>query len=455
MRSLPVAVLLFSLSAGAEVRLPSLISDHMVLLSGMPIRVWGKADNGEAVAVTFRGETRKTTAAANGTWQIYLSPGAAGGPFDLQINQHVVRDVLVGEVWLASGQSNMAFKLNRANDGKEAVSGAAVDRIRFFQVQRAITDQPAGEVNGSWTVCSPETAGNYSAVAFYFARDLHTRRRFPVGIIEAAVGGTPAQAWTPIQLLQSDAVLSPLLKVWTDTDDKEKYAHWRPAGLYNGMIAPIHRYAIRGAIWYQGEHNGTRGQSNIYNHLFETMIRSWWELWGQGDFLFLFVQLPNYEKAGPQAQWPELREAQLKTLVLRNTGMAITVDLGDPNDVHPTNKRPVGERLALLARSRVYGERRTDSGPVFGMATMDNSEVHLWFDYAEGLVLRSSDGFEVAGADGQFVPAEAKPGQGFVSLHANSVRDPKFVRYGWSNHPPASITNVTGIPASPFRAKLP
>lgn len=440
--------------APAEVRLPAIIADHMMLLSGMPVRIWGKAAAGEAVTVTFRGETKKTAARADGSWQVFLSPSAAGGPFELKVNDRTIRDVMLGEVWLASGQSNMAFRLNRAQDGKEAIPGAKFDRIRYFQARRSISSTPADEVEGGWTVCSPETSGHYSAVAYHFARELHTRRGFPVAIVEAAVGGSPAQAWTPMEPLASDAKLSPLLKVWEDTGDKEKNQHWMPAGLYNGMIAPLRKYSIRGVIWYQGEHNGSRAQGAVYQHLFETMIRSWRDLWGQGDFPFLFVQLPNYEKAGPKSQWPEVREAQMKTLALRNTGMAITMDLGDPGDVHPTNKRPVGERLAMLARSRVYGERIVDSGPLFGTATMDGPVVQLWFDHADGLKLRGDGGFEIAGADGQFVAARATVGNGFVAVRSDSIADPKYVRYAWADNPRPTLTNATGIPASPFRVTL-
>jgi sialate O-acetylesterase len=440
----------------AEVRLPGIFSDHMLVQSGTAVRVWGTASPGEAVTAAFRGKTVEAKASADGRWQLFLPPGAAGGPFVLAVNGRDIQDVLVGEVWVASGQSNMGFRMNRVDNAERETAAANLPRIRYFQVKRVYASQPKDELEGEWRVASPETAPAMSAVAFLFARGVHEARRVPVGIVEAAVGGTPAQAWTPLDKLKRDPLLTFHLANWEKIKATTPQKHWEPSGCFNGMIWPIRRYTIRGAIWYQGENNGSRGEGDSYNRLFETMIRSWRELWGQGDFPFLFVQLPNFGKPQRPSQWPEVREAQLQTLTLRNTGMAVAIDVGNPGDVHPTNKRPVAERLVLAARALVYGERVAYSGPIVRRVTAEDGALRVWFDFAEGMAGKGGAplGFEVAGADGNFVEAKARVDGATVILSADGVAEPKRVRYAWGNDPPNNLYNAAGLPASPFRAAV-
>ena len=450
--------LALALSLYAEVRLPAILSDHMVVQGGVAVRLWGWADAGESVTASFRGHNATARANAAGRWELYLPASEAGGPFVLTVNGKQIRDVLVGDVWLASGQSNMAFKLERVDDAKPELALARTPRIRFFQTPRRVAADPVEEAAGEWKVASPETAGAFSAVAYLFARGMQEARKIPVGVIEAAYGGTPAQAWTPIGKLTADPLLGELIAVWDklSLENPRTPKHWLPAGCFNGMIWPIHRYTIRGAIWYQGENNATPGQADHYNRLFETMIRSWRELWGQGDFPFLYVQLPNFAKTIQPSRWAELREAQLQALALANTAMAVAIDVGNPNDVHPTNKRPVAERLVLAARALVYGEKVESSGPLPRRVTSEPGALRLWFDHAAGLTARGGvlQGFEVAGPGADFVPAKTLIEGATIVVSAEGVAAPMRVRYAWGDNPAGNLYNAAGLPASPFRLHL-
>ncbi len=400
-------VFIVSLCARADVTLPALIADHMVLQRGLPVHVWGKAAPGEAVSVAFRGQTRTATADAVGLWSVYLPPSDAGGPFDMTVkgnNTITLSDVLVGDVWVASGQSNMEWPVKNAANGQAEVAGANFPRIRLFRVRNKVAGYPLDEVEGSpWAQCSPETVPDFSAIAYFFGRDLHQKLGVPIGLIDSAWGGTPADAWTSLRALSSDAALMPVFAEWSRMNDSaaldklwrqkrlndwekavarakaegrrppgypwepNEGGSWTPAGLYNAMIAPLTKYPIRGAIWYQGESNASPERAPLYSRLFRTMIQDWRSAWGQGDFPFLFVQLANY-KAGANARWPELREAQFEALALRNTGMAVTIDVGNPDDIHPRDKQTVGARLAAAARAISYGENVVYSGPLFRLA---------------------------------------------------------------------------------------
>lgn len=479
----------------ASVKLPALISDHMVLQQGVPVRIWGTADSEEGVRVEFQGQSVSTKAGPNGKWSIWLNPLTTAGPLEMTIsatNTIVLRDVLVGEVWVGSGQSNMGFTLNSALRAEEEIAQANYPLIHLFHVKLTVADQPAEDVVGTWQVCSPETVRRFSAVEYFFGRDLHRARHVPMGLIESDWGGTPAQSWTSRPALEAEPSLRFILEDWERTlaaypAAKERYdremASWKPAaeaakaagktppsqprqpagpghqntpaGLYNAMIAPLTPYAIRGAIWYQGESNASESHAYRYRRLFRTMIEDWRHAWGQGDFPFLFVQLANF-KANPW--WPVLRESQTDTLSLRNTGMAVAIDVGESHDIHPRNKQDVGWRLALAARHIAYGEPIEFSGPLFRQATRDGGALRVWFTHAAGLQAKGGGaltGFTVAGADGNFVPAEARIEGATLLVSSPQVSEPAAVRYAWADDPQCNLVNQEGLPASPFRSDQP
>lgn len=475
---------LFCAAASAEVKLPALISDHMMLQRQIPVRIWGWADAGESVTVSFRGQTASTAAGANGKWFVFLKPLANGAPADLTVsgkNTVTVRDVAVGEVWVASGQSNMEWPMAKVKNAEAEIAAAANPNLRFFLVKKAVADAPLDNVSGEWVVSAPETVKQQSAVGYFFAKEIAEKDKTPVAVINSYWGGTPAQSWTTLPSMRSDAALKFILDDWQKTVDgypaamakyEEALAKWKetkqgnapgkpagpghqnqPAGLYNAMIAPLVPYAVRGAIWYQGESNASAAHAYAYRRLFETMIQDWRREWGLGAMPFYFVQLANYKTNG---WWPLLRESQTDTLNLKNTAMAVTIDVGNPKDIHPTDKQTVGHRLALPARALVYGENAVYSGPVFRQMTVEGGNARLWFDsVGGGLAARGEGGlkgFEIAGADGVWSAADAKIDGATVLVSSASVKDPAHVRYAWEDNPEAAnLVNAEGLPASPFR----
>jgi sialate O-acetylesterase len=493
LKALKLTLILAAVSLQAAVKLPAVFSDHMVLQQGAPVRVWGTASPGEEVRVEFQGQALQSRAAENGKWAAWLRPLVAGGPLEMKINSTVIRDVLVGEVWLSSGQSNMEFKVQQALNHDEEAARANYPLIHLFQVKRAVMDQPADDVVGTWQVCTPETVKTFSAVHYFFTRHLQDNLHVPMGMIESDWGGTPAQSWTSKEALSADPALKFIGDYWESVltrypDTKkawdQRVATWEktaadakaagatvpprpgapegpghpntPAGLRNGMIAPLVPYGIRGVIWYQGESNaGTDQHAYNYRRLFATMIEDWRNRWGQGNFPFLFVQLANYQTNG---RWPVLRESQSETLRLANTGMAVTLDIGDSKDIHPKNKQDVGLRLALAARAIAYGQALEYSGPVYRVATPEGGALRVYFTHADGMAARGGGelkGFEVAGADGKFVAAEARVDGETVVASSPSVPAPVTVRYGWADDPGCNLVNRAGLPASSFRSEIP
>jgi len=479
---------LFSTFAGAEVTLPSLLADHMVVQRGFPVHVWGSAMPNEAVTVTFRGETKSATTDEVGHWSLYLSPGEAGGPFSLTVkaaNTITLNDVLVGDVWVASGQSNMEFPMKELTNASAEIAAARYPKIRIFRVEQRPSEYARSDVEAkTWAAVTPETAADSSAVAYYFAREIQQRTNVPIGLIETYWGGTPAESWTSMHSLAADASLMPVFAERSKTVDHRElsderreqefqkaleqakaegkpapprpwmpdFEAWSPAALYNGMIAPLTRFAIRGVIWYQGEANSGE-RAPLYAHLFQTMIRDWRRNWDEGDFPFLFVQIANWTTA-PESRWPEVRDAQRQALALRNTGMAVTIDIGDPVDIHPKDKLDVGLRLALAARAITYGEKLEYSGPLYRQLTRDDHALRVWFDHANGLNAKNGPlaGFEIAGADGKYVAADAKIDGSSVIVSNTAVPDPVSVRYAWAANPTCNLYNREALPASPFQA---
>jgi sialate O-acetylesterase len=480
-----------STTSYADVTLPSLLADHMVVQRGLPVHLWGMAAPAESVAVTFRGETKSTNADELGRWSLYLSPGEAGGPFQMTVkaaNTLTLNDVLVGDVWVASGQSNMEFPMKELTNADAEIAAAQYPKIRIFRVEHRPSEYPRSDVDAkTWALCTPESVADSSAVAYYFARDLQQRMNIPIGLVESFWGGTPAESWTSLHALSVDASLMPVFAARSQIVDKREYGvllhqqeerdfqraveqaradgkpapsrpwqpdfdAWAPAALYNGMIAPLSRFAIRGVIWYQGEANSGE-RAPLYAHLFQTMINDWRRAWDEGDFPFLFVQIANWNTE-PDARWPEVRDAQRKALALRNTGMAVTIDIGDPDNIHPKNKRDVGLRLALAARAIAYGEKLEWSGPLYRQLTREDHALRVWFDHAGGLAAKGAEltGFEIAGADGKYSTAEARIEGAAVVLTSSAVQTPVSVRYGWAANPTCNLVNREGLPASPFQA---
>ena len=488
-----------SLTASAQVTLPRVFSDHMIVQRDVPVHVWGMAGAGQGVMVGFRGETRSTVAAATGRWSVYLKPGAAGGPFDLSVTETpamggstkptapqttTLSDVLVGDVWVASGQSNMEFAMRQAATADADLPHADNPRVRLLLVKKKAAEYPLDNVEtDGWQVSSPESAKDFSAVGWYFARDIAQRENVPVGVIDSTWGGTVADTWTREAALGADAALAPVFVQWGKMTEKESDAllrdqdeqrqraeakaegkpepqfpwhptllSWGPGMLWNGMIAPLTPFPIRGVIWYQGESNSALARAPLYQRVFSTMIEDWRHEWGVGDFPFLFVQISNF-KSNETEDWAELREQQLKTLALRNTAMAVTIDIGNPDNVHPTDKVDVGLRLARAARALSYGENVAYTGPVFRQATPEGNAIRVWFDHpSKGLAAKGGEltGFEVASADGRFVAATAKIDGDTIVVSSDAAPAPLYVRYGWANSPQCNLFDGEGLPASPF-----
>jgi sialate O-acetylesterase len=480
------------LSLFAQPKLHPLFSDHAVLQRDRPIPIWGTAEAEAEVVVAFRSQRVTAKADASGQWRAELAaePASEGNEMSVRSpsGQVTLQNVAVGEVWVASGQSNMEWTVARSDDPDTEIAAANHPRIRLFHVPRTAAEQPAETVNASWKVCSPETVGSFSAVAYSFGRALQAEIDVPIGLIGTSWGGTTAEVWTPEATLAANTELAGVipafarrqaarqadlaslparLEEWerqraaaiaagqpepTRPANPEDIARRRPGGLWNGMIAPLIPYGFRGVIWYQGESNASRADN--YRILFPAMIEAWRSAWGQGDFPFYFVQLANFSRPGTET-WPHLREAQAATLSLPNTAMAVTIDIGNPNDIHPRNKRDVGKRLAGLALNRDYQLPRADRGPVFAswQPNGDGSAKVTFSHGGAGMELRPSNltGFELAGEDKVFHPASAKLEGDSVIVTAPAVKRPVAVRYAFIDNPPVSLFNRQGLPAEPFR----
>ncbi len=444
----------------ADVQPHPLFADGAVLQQAMPINVWGTAAEGEEVAVSIAGHEAKTVA-KDGKFKVQLPPLKAGGPFELVIkgkNTVTIRNVLVGEVWIASGQSNMQWSVAQSEEPQKVAAASSNPRIRLFTVSRRATPEPQDTVpvvperqEGVWLECGPQTVVNFSAVAYHFGRSLAAALDVPIGLISTNYGGTPAEAWTSRKTLEGHPGLQADFAGIPATEKPNS-----PGGLYNAMIHPLLGYGIRGAIWYQGESNASRAYQ--YRTLFPAMIEDWRTQWGQGDFAFLLVQLAPFTAIKPEpgeSDWAELREAQLlATKVLPHVGMAVITDLGDERDIHPKPKGPVGERLALCARAIAYGEEITYSGPLYRSMEVRGNRIVLSFDHVDGgLEARGGElkGFTICGEDRKFVNAYAEIKGDTIEVYNPDVPQPVAVRFGWANYPVVNLYNRAGLPASPFR----
>lgn len=550
------ALVVVPILARADVKLPLIFSDHMVLQRDIPIPVWGWADAGEEITVIFGTDRVTTKADANGKWRVNLEKmGANARPQTLTVkgkNTIKFEDVLVGDVWVCSGQSNMEFWLEGAHDADEVVPKANDPLLRLFFVGQRTSIKPQDDValwNGTrWRACSPEAVAKFTAVGYFFGRELRKHLNIPIGLISSSQGGSMAQLWTSVDAIEKHINADPEFKEWLKKRDavvaaypqrlvaylpaKAKYDEemkryrnevenapefvakkksWeeqaqkareegdppplRPqpskpspqapeppdggpynsfmvGNLYNGMISPLIPMAIKGVIWYQGESNDKN--SSQYRVLFPIMITDWRKKWGQGDFPFLFVQLPNLsinksadQPVSEKDNWPGMREAQAKALALPNTGMATTIDVGDPYDVHGKDKLDVGVRLSLVARHLVYDEGIVCTGPTYGSMKVEGNKIRITFKNAgSGLVIgvppwtpsgkiptieSQLKGFAIAGEDRKWVWAKAQIDGNDVVVSSESVANPVAVRYDWADNPHGNLYNKEKLPAAPFR----
>ena len=481
----------------AEVRLPNILSDHAVLQREAPVRIWGWAAPNEKITVAFHGQTIATTADYVGAWQLFLTPERAGGPYELKVSGSetstplVRKDILVGDVWVASGQSNMEFPLKGfANapmkDSDKEIAAAGNPRLRLLIVKRAVSLSPLADNSATWLDCTPETAKNFSAVAYFFGREIAAKENVPVGLIDSTWGGTPVQSWIGLNGIADDDLSATLHDAAIVMQEQSRadqiranfaaqdvvlktagkpipqrpkiYGDYQgaraPAALYNGMISPLTRYGIKGVIWYQGETDSSPLRGPNYNRIFSSLITDWRNQWAQGDFPFLFVQISSF--TSPKEIWGQVRDAQRRTLNLVNTGMAVSLDLGDFTNVHPPDKQSVASRLALIARGAVYGEKLDYASPTFLRTTTEGKSLRVWLTHAEGLTSRGKpqDDFEVAGDDGNFVSAtysiEPVDGVPTILVSASKVERPVYVRYGWSNAVSNYFYNSASLPLGTF-----
>jgi sialate O-acetylesterase len=487
----------------ADVKLPAMFTDHAVLQRDMPVPVWGWADPGEEVTVTIAGQTHKTKADDKGKWRVTLDPLKVGDPLTLVAegkNRLERKDILAGEVWLCSGQSNMEFGLSAANNGDLEVSAANHPNIRLVRVKEAGSQTPVEDFKGEWKVCTPSSAAPFSAVGYFFGRELNEQLGVPIGLIDDSWGGSSCEAWIRRDRLEGKPLYTDLIKKWDemvkDWDEakwKADTAAWkkkaekahaagkpaplnrplasppatgnhRPANLYHGRVEPVMPYAIRGVIWYQGESNAPRAYQ--YREMFPLMIQSWREDWKQGDFPFYWVQLADFMEEKPEptdSAWAELREAQTMTLdKLPKTGQAVIIDIGEGADIHPKKKLDVGRRLARLALANDYGQSVVSKSPRYDSMEKHGKKIVVKFkDVGEGLhCVDSKDvqGFAIAGEDNNFVwakavivPAKEGGKADTIEVSSKEVPNPVAVRYAWADNPVCNLYNNVLLPVTPFR----
>lgn len=489
-----------SLPLAAEVRIPNVFSDHAVIQRDKPVRVWGWARPGEHVTIAFHKQTRPATANEFGQWETWLVPEIAGGPYTLTVSGDATAapitrsDLLVGDVWIASGQSNMEMPLKGfatapVKDSDKEIAAANFPRIRLLLQTRRPSAVPLADTDNTWSVCTPQSAKDFSAVAYFFGRAVQQHEKVPIGLIDTTWGGTPAMAWLSgsgaafagqtsvtnngVDVINESGRNDEIKANWLAQDAADKAAgrtpaqrgkindrgqSYVPAALYNGMVAPYVKYAIRGAIWYQGETDQPINYAPFYSRVFSSMIQDWRRQWAQGDFPFLFVQLSSWGTPTPDG-WNTVRDAQRRTLSLVNTGMAVTLDVGHPTNIHPGDKQTVGARLAAAALNISYGAKADGFSPTLDEATTEPDGMRAWLTHAEGLAPRPGavDGFEIAGPDHKFVPALARiekiGDRTTVLATSTEVKDPRYIRYAWVAVSTNFLYNSAGLPMGTFTSE--
>ncbi len=452
-------ILLLADTLLSQTKLPALFSDNMVLQQQFEAPFWGWAEPGENIIVmgSWNSKAIETTTNPNGKWTLNLPTPKAGGPYFVTINSDTLHNVLIGEVWVCSGQSNMQWALDQSMNSEQDIPKANNPNIRLFYVARQLSDEPQKDCHAWWDKCTPETAKDFSAVAYYFGKTLNEALDVPIGLIHTSWGGSTAQAWMSEPVLKSDPDYALYYERQQAAEKKAKRGnlpinHQSPNRLYNAMIAPLLPYGIKGAIWYQGESNTK--EAILYEKLFQRMIKNWRDDWKQGDFPFYFVQLAPYEYDTPIIG-ALLRDAQRKSLNTPNTGMAVTMDIGDPKDIHPTNKHDVGKRLALWALANDYGKNDlVYSGPLLKSMEIENNKIRLLFDHTDGGLMANDNNltnFEIAETNKVYYPAQAEIDGETLIVYSKKIKHPVAVRYAFKNTDEASLFNNEGLPASSFR----
>ncbi len=494
--SIGLAVLAGNWKARAEIKLPSVLSDHAVLQRETPIRVWGWATPGARLTVSFHAQTLPATANDLGEWTAWLMPEHAGGPYSLivdggpQEGKKELRDVLVGDVWIASGQSNMEMPLRGfpptafVQNADKEIASANNPMLRLLLVERKSSDVPLQDMKGQWSQCTPEAASEFSAIAYLFGREIAKEEHVPIGLIDATWGGTPVDSWLSLDSLGNNPALLAAFSNRANFADQQaslsaqiaaenaatasakaagrpvpahpwhpEESSWLPAGLYNGMIAPLINESIKGFLWYQGESDSAPARAPHYSTLFPALIDDWRAHFRQGNLPFLFVQISSFHSPGED--WGMVRDAQRRTLFVANAAMAVSLDVGNPENVHPADKQTVARRLALAAHGLVYGEQVAYASPLFREATTEPGAIRVWFDNASGLrsEKKSIEDFEVAGSDHHFVPASATIQGETIVVSAPGLPDPRYVRYGWSNVVQTWFYNSAGLPGATFTSE--
>lgn len=431
-------------------------SDHMVLQRNIPVPIWGEANPHESISVSFRGQQKSTQADLNGKWKVFLDASSEGGPYELIVqgtNDLVLSDIMVGEVWFCSGQSNMQFSIsNLGGPNLDSIKAAELPNLRFMDFKGS----------KKWNSCSPSLALNLSATSYYFGRELQRNLNIPIGLIISAEGGTPLERWMDPVSISNDSILK------RDTSSQK-------GDLFKSLIQPLAPFAIKGFIWYQGESNAEfylpshpNWTVGYYRERFKALIKGWRAVWDQGDIPFCFAQIANFRTKqtdpGETSSWAELREAQRLSLTLPNTSMAVLIDIGDSVNIHPLNKWEVGKRMALPVLNKSYGVTQLEwSGPNFESAASQGNTVRMKFSHAQGLIAKDlitglkTDklmGFAIAGMDKKWVWADATIKEDSVIIKAESIDIPTMVRYGWAYNPDCNLFNSSGLPASPFQVKI-
>lgn len=491
---LVLLILCAKFSLTAQVKLPAFVSDNMVLQQNAKVNLWGWASPNEKINIQLGwSDTQiETVANAEGNWKVTVdTPNGSEKGYTITINANnkiVLNNVLIGEVWICSGQSNMYFPVGKeegtwktgVKNYQEEVKNAFYPSIRLFTVLTNASPKPLDDVTGSWKPCSPESINTFSAVAYFFGRELYQRLNVPIGLVSTSWGGTKAEAWTSQNVLESNISFLPILqqdakneKLYqekleayylasinqqiasaanapkTELKKPKKEANKTSYVLYNAMLYPLINYTMKGVIWYQGESNS--GQAQLYKTLFPAMVKNWRDDWKQGDFPFYYVQIAPHK-----GQNADIREAQLFSLkTIPNSGMAVTTDVGDANNIHPTDKQTVGHRLALWARAKTYNEDKlVFSGPIYNHMKIKKQKVQLFFDYADSGLKKNGEvlkEFEIAGEDQIFYPADAKIEGKTIVVSSSKVKNPAAVRFAWKAVPEPNLFNNENLPASPFR----
>ncbi len=486
-----VALVAFSSFASAEVKMPAIFSDGMVLQRNTPVAIWGRADEGEVVIVSIGEEQRTATTGPDGNWILRMDPRPVGPAQVVRVqgnNTLVFKDVLFGEVWIGAGQSNMGLPVGCCRPTEAHLK--ARDHVRFYQQSSWHSSEPEWEGAGSWMASTPELTNEFSGALYFFGLELHQTLDVPVGLIQISLGGTRIESWTSAEVQYSHPRLAPFARA----DDKEfkaydlereraefeeRVARWdkqhpdatreerklqRPrgsfemhlrvgnvAGLFNGKVAPLIPYTMKGVVWYQGENNAKNPE--LYHDQLTNLIRDWRSRWGQGDFPFAWVQLPNFAIPAEGEKWPEMREAMRQTLKEPNTGMVIALDIGQERNIHPWNKQAIGHRFANWALGSLYGMQRPVSGPLYASHKFSGANVVVSFSHSYGPLKQRGEvlsGFEVLDEEGNWLAAKAKTSGAKVIVTAPADTTPAGLRFNWSNSPKCTLYGAKGIPASPF-----